>query len=608
MQAKRSGPGGLVWRIVLVLLVAGALGWWILGQRRAPRAPIEPAEQSTTDPPPDPEPQWRPRTKHEPAPGCEPRADKTCVDGDVWWVDSCGEPHERDRDCGLGDCAVGACQPAPQDCGDLPAVGRCDGDLAEVCDAGRTSTVDCGEDGLRCVMLDDGPVCRAPTAEDCDWPPGSATCEADVMVSCRGGRLQKLDCSTLNASCVGKDGVARCVAEVSAARADEGCGPCGCDEELTGEEICDGRDNDGDGHIDEDGCDPVDIVAFVVTDKRGRTEYSPEELALELQRVNRAFARDDGYGLEFQLADTVYLAEPDLLEADEVEFDRLVDTMLYPQRESAFVPILFTDRVYIEGIPRPGASTVPNGMCGGKRRDPAWQPTIGLIAIGRRRWETTVAHEIGHFLGLCHTHGDHIDAVQHAVGIDGEPIACDESCVLEADGICDTPPDPGPVACTVGDECTVACTTGEVPDGRNLMGYYPACRSVFSRQQALLMRQMLALRRSWQPCALGSGCSCEPTLHDCPRGMTCRRLANSADGEELGYRCGVDGASVPGGTCKDPRDCSGGATCMTAPTGESLCIRPCDESTPHCDCRELPGNPWPICFADTARAQTADGG
>ncbi len=85
-------------------------------------------------------------------------------------------------------------------------------------------------------------------------------------------------------------------------------------------------------------------------------------------------------------------------------------------------------------------------------------------------------------------------------------------------------------------------------------------------------------------------------------------VAPNDDGVSQGARCGIDGASVPGGTCKDPRDCSAGATCMTAPGGQSLCIRPCNEDTPNCDCRELPGNPWAICMEDTVRALPPDGG
>ncbi|MBL4685198.1 MAG: hypothetical protein JKY37_11455 [Nannocystaceae bacterium] len=603
MLRTRSGSTGLAWRIVLVLSVAGALGWWILSQTRTPRPGRPSVVAGTTDAPAEREPQWQPRERETPTPGCEPRATRVCLRGDAWWVDSCGQAHEMAEDCSLSLCEDGECEPAPVGCGDVPATGRCEADVAEVCIADQVMVVDCGEDGLRCVMTEYGPVCRVPTDDDCDWPAAATTCELDVLVVCREGRLRQIDCGTLDARCVATGGVARCVSRVSPSMTDDGCGPCGCDEALTGEEVCDGRDNDGDGHIDEDGCDPIDIVAFVVTDKRGNGSYTQEDIEAEVALVNAAFGRLDDYGLEFRLAETIWIADPELLVTDEVEFDRLVDTMAYPARDAFFVPLLFTDKVYIEGIPRPGASTIPNGMCGGKRRDPVWQPIIGLVAIGKRRWETTVAHEIGHFLGLCHTHGDHVDAVPRVQGTDGETIVCEESCLLEADGICDTPPDPGPPSCTVGEACTIECENGEVPDGRNLMGYYPACRSVFSRQQALLMRQMLALRRGWHACALAEGCTCEPTGNSCPKGMSCRRLAPTAEGEDGGARCGIDGASVPGGTCRDPRDCSRGATCMTAPSGQSLCIRLCSEDTPNCDCRELAGNPWPICIEDIGRVQ-----
>ena len=37
------------------------------------------------------------------------------------------------------------------------------------------------------------------------------------------------------------------------------------------------------------------------------------------------------------------------------------------------------------------------------RRGPGQLP-VGLVVVGRRRAPTTLAHELGHFLGLCHTH------------------------------------------------------------------------------------------------------------------------------------------------------------------------------------------------------------
>lgn len=585
-----------------MLSIAGGLAWWILSQGRAPRPSPEVPEPEPVAAAKPNEPQWQPRERTEPTPGCEPRASRVCLRGDAWWVDSCEQPHEKATECGLSLCDAGECEPPPADaCGGLPAIGRCEGDIAEVCAAGRPMSIDCSDDGMRCVMSEDGPLCRPPSDTDCDWPAEATRCDGDTVLACRQGRLRRVDCAALNARCVAEGTIARCVAEVPPGYASEGCGPCGCSEDITGDEVCDGRDNDGDGYIDEDGCDPIDIVALVITDARGNSSYTPQDLQGELTRINKAFTREDDYGLTFRLADTLWVPDPELLETDEVEFDHLTDSMAYPPRENFYIPILFTDKVSIGSIPRPGASTVPNGACGGKRRDPAWHPPIGLIGIAKRRWPTTVAHEIGHFLGLCHTHGDHIDAVQRVAGADEGAIGCDQSCVLEADGICDTPPDPGPLTCTVGEACTVSCQTGEVPDGHNLMGYYPECRSVFSVQQSLLMRQSLALRRGWHRCAFGAGCACEPTLNDCPSDMSCRALAPSADGAPSGFRCAMDGASVPGGTCRESRDCSEGAACMVAPSGQSLCIRPCNELTPRCDCREVPGNPWPICFDDATR-------
>lgn len=595
----------LLWRPLLVLAVAGALGAWILGWQFE-RARVQPAAAPPEPPAAETPARWTPREKATPAPGCAPRAKRRCIQGDAWWIDGCDNPYEKAEDCDHRRCDEGTCEPPdPPDCGGIPVLGRCIEDVAETCDAGRPFRRDCGRDEDRCVMTEEGPACRPRTEDDCEWPRGTTRCEGDVLVACVEGRLDRIDCRIHGGTCEARPGGAgdRCVVR-GPARGRSDCGACGCEPER-GEEICDGRDNDLDGWVDEDGgCEPVDVLAFVVEDERGGSSWSDTDIEEELDVLNAAFARDDDLGIELRLVDVVALRRPEWVEVDQTEVDEIVRSgLLYPERERFFVPIVFTGDIVVEEVPRPGLATVPNGVCGGIRRARGPQSPVGLVAMAKRHWPTTLAHEVGHFLGLCHTHTEPADAVLRidpaAEGEDGETVACDRPCDLDADGLCDTPPDPGPSVCRVDELCAIACDDGEQPDPANVMAYYPTCRNLFSREQAELMRTTVWLRSQWHRCLWGEGCSCDPRTHGCPEGMSCRSLAAGDGDGGMQWACGLEGASVPGGPCKSSLDCSQDSVCVIpGDSEEGRCVRPCDEQTLDCQCREVEAFALPLCIDD----------
>ncbi|MCA9656089.1 MAG: hypothetical protein KC501_39660, partial [Myxococcales bacterium] len=508
----------------------------------------------------------------------------------------CGVAYEVAQDCGSRLCRDGECEPPPpRDCGGEPILGRCDGELARGCEGGYPFAIDCAALGRRCVTTDEGPVCR-PAEEVCDPLLEPARCEDDTLVTCTNGQRMRTDCRAHAAICGRPPGrsAPTCVQRSPPVRLDGCDDPCGCPEHERGDEICNGIDDDEDGFIDEGvECPPLDLVVFVIVDADGSSPYEPQEIDAEIDRLARSFARSDDYGLELRVAEVVRLAAPEWLEIDGAELGALV-RQVEGSREELFVPVVLTERVLVDGVPRPGLSTVPNGECGGQRRVPEPQPPLGVVAMAKHHWDTTLAHELGHFLGLCHTHGDQPAPI---VAVDDDR-SCAPECTLEGDGVCDTPPDPGPGPCLVDLQCQVACRDGATPDPTNIMGYYPQCRVGFSEQQALLMRQTVAKRRAWHRCVGGDGCPCTMGGNECPPQMSCRRFVS--DGGTV-LRCALDGPAVPGGVCTGSLECSQGAVCIGQPDAESRCVRPCDDQTPGCRCVEVEGVSHPICIGDLRR-------
>ena len=94
---------------------------------------------------------------------------------------------------------------------------------------------------------------------------------------------------------------------------------------------------------------------------------------------------------------------------------------------------------------------------------------------------STLAHEIGHYLGLSHTHAY------------GDELVDGSNCATAGDRICDTPADPN-LSGNVTSDCQYIGTERDangqlyMPDPLNLMSYSrKACRDIFTPGQAAMM-------------------------------------------------------------------------------------------------------------------------
>ncbi|MDB4974779.1 MAG: cell surface protein [Myxococcaceae bacterium] len=512
-----------------------------------------------------------------------------CLHGDVWLVDSCGRPEEKVEECGEQPCREDVCElPSTAPCNE-PAEGRCDGDTVRLCMLGRPLQIDCAAKGQRCAYGDEGAECQPQVPQElrCDSGAEPTRCERDTLVRCIGGRLVKTPCDSLRARCLQLSGSSApaCILVLPTVVQTMGCGPCGCLVNHPGPETCDGRDQDGDGLVDQGlDCGPVPVMAFIVTGPGGQTSHAREDIEAEIDRANLAFMRTpSSAGLSLVLKEVNYLSDASLLTLDDAEVQALAtDPRIHPSSDSFYVPVVFTDEVISGDTPKPGLSTLPNGTCGGMQEGKS--PEVGMLAVAKARYPTTVTHELGHFFGLCHTH-DQQEATPfsaYANSQTGRLQGCYATCRGEGDGICDTPFDPGPEQCSYDPICRASCQVRATPDTLNLMSYYATCRVHFSDQQMGLMQHTVALRRGWNRC-LGGRCECQIGGSECPTEMSCRPVILSSG--EAGNRCGFDGPRGAGADCQSPADCGQGTVCMTQQAiNAQRCVRPCTSSSADCSC------------------------
>jgi hypothetical protein len=533
-------------------------------------APAPPAPERVAERPPAPAP--------SPAAHCLPRTSRDCKDGDVWWFDSCGEANERAEVCAEGGCEAGRCvdaQAATDRCGTVSAWGQCEGDVAQACVMNRVVRVDCAAQHQRCAMTSEGAACLPRDDKNGCYGSEPPSCSGDRLRLCVDGRWRELNCKLRRATCSSEGGIAHCESDRELSLA------------LAKLEICDGQDNDQDQKIDEGAsCDTVPLVAFVpssakLNDLDGRMKR-------DLEIMNEIFAP-----IRFRWAKTVNADahyrefDPNEMTAAAQLFSQAEAKPREPNAEKLdfYIPVLFSERLTLQP-PKGAISTLPNSTCGGTRVSDAPSPPSGLIALADARMPETLAHEMGHYLGLCHTHEE---LARYAVERPGAP-----PCKLNGDGICDTPSDPGPNQCAAQGMCDLYCArSGARPDAQNVMSYYLGCRRKLSPEQLAEVSRGLQLRRGWFRCLDPAACSCDPAQSACPADMSC----HPGDSAATAWSCELDGPALPGAPCRDSSSCGQGAIClMPKSSAAGRCARACRADST-CNCVDV-GLPVRICAED----------
>jgi predicted outer membrane repeat protein len=211
------------------------------------------------------------------------------------------------------------------------------------------------------------------------------------------------------------------------------------------------------------------VQFHILTNTSGDGIRSNAEINADLQRLNKAFSSSR---FEFYA-----VAAPHLI-VDDTAYSSTLD--------AAGLTALDTTHAVSGAI---NIYLVPSMTGNG------YASTGGLVAYESDAPTTTLAHEMGHYFLLQHTH--HLTSTAHADGVPSEATAervDGSNCETAGDYLCDTPADPASPICSISSStgaltCSATDANGDAysPSISNLMSYYNDTRSSFSRDQQEVM-------------------------------------------------------------------------------------------------------------------------
>ena len=140
---------------------------------------------------------------------CLPQAELTCLGNDVWWLDSCGDKDIKAETCDDGDkCTIDSCNAATNACDHEPVLGGdcdtpCTPKVDTLCEDGQIFWVDgCGNtsekpaddcnDGDECTIDGCDPAAKTCTHEQKNTA-ACTVCTPNAKISCVAGDLYSLD-------------------------------------------------------------------------------------------------------------------------------------------------------------------------------------------------------------------------------------------------------------------------------------------------------------------------------------------------------------------------------------------------------------------------------
>ena len=210
-------------------------------------------------------------------------------------------------------------------------------------------------------------------------------------------------------------------------------------------------------------------------------QISDTDLDNALLDVNTSFS--DAF-MEFFLCDGInYINDDKLCDYNSGDQSHLTET----NNVSGLINIYFID--YIE-------NTAKQSICG--YSDNTKGNDVIVIKTSCATNGSSLAHELGHFFSLLHTHG---------IGDMTTELVDGSNCDTDGDGICDTPADPKLTSKTINNFCEY--TGNEVdangdhytPDTKNIMSYaLKGCRTHFTPEQLARMYAYYKTTKSYLSC------------------------------------------------------------------------------------------------------------
>lgn len=244
----------------------------------------------------------------------------------------------------------------------------------------------------------------------------------------------------------------------------------------------------------------IPFVAHIIRTSGGTGGLSINNLNLALSQMNMAYQT---VNFEFELCDVNYIDNDD-------HYGNVSYSTSGTSEEYAMaVPNLVSNAVNVFFVPN------ANGYCGWSSF-PAYRDAFGkdwtVMANSCATNGSTLAHELGHYFNLYHTH----QGVSSGINIFENELVNRSNCGPNVgDELCDTSADPRLSGC-VNSSCVYICgyvdANGDTytPDPTNIMSYsLKSCRTFFSPQQIARMQQSYLIDRNY----LANSCDCEPNIN-----------------------------------------------------------------------------------------------